>query len=181
MKKKPFILWLMGPTSAGKTTIGREVVKKFRSFNIPVIQFDGDETRSLFGKALTFSPEDRLQNVSACVYLANKASEAGLHVVVSALTAHQDARDYVAKTVNNLFIVYLRCPLDVCIERDSRGLYRGVREGKIDPKSLIGLEKPYPNVSNADMTINTDQHTPEEIVSIIIECLIEEGYDIGMV
>ena len=69
--------------------------------------------------------------------------------------------------------------MEICIERDSRGLYRGVKEGKVDPKTLIGLEKPYPNVSNADITINTDQHTPEESVSIIVEWLIKAGYDVG--
>ena len=179
MKNNRFVLWLMGPTSAGKTTIGREVIKKFRSSKIPIIHYDGDETRSIFGKAFSFSSEDRLQNVSACVYLANKASEAGLHVVVSALTANQNARTYVEKSLNNLVLVYLKCPLEVCIERDSRGLYRDVKEGKIDPKTLIGFEKPYPDVSNPNLSIDTSQHTIEASVSIIEEWLKKTGYNVG--
>ena len=178
MNNNSFVLWLMGPTSAGKTTIGRAVKKKFRTSKVPIIHFDGDETRALFGKSLSFSPEDRLRNVSACVYLANKSLDAGLRVVVSALTANEDARTYVLKTVNNLVLVYLKCPLEVCIERDSRGLYRDVKEGKIDPKTLIGYEKPYPNVYNPNLTINTSQHTIDESVNILEEWLTKNGYNV---
>ena len=102
MNNTPFILWLMGPTSAGKTTIGRLFVDHIRKAGTSAIHYDGNEIRDFFGPSLGFQPEDRLRAVSTCAYLANKSAEAGLNVVVSALTANNDARRYVRKNVHNL-------------------------------------------------------------------------------
>ncbi len=168
----------MGPTSAGKTTIGKLFVEDMRAADIPSIHYDGDEIRSFFGDALGFRPKDRLRAVSTCAHLAITAAEAGLNVVVSALTANDDARDYIKENVPNLVLTYLKCPIDVCIERDSRGLYRKVREGKIDPKTLIGLDKPYVMPDDPEITIDTSKHKPEESILVMKKWLTEAGYDL---
>ena len=178
MRKNPFVLWLMGPTSAGKTSIGRLFVEDMRTAQIPAIHYDGDEIRSFFGKTLGFEAQDRLRAVSICAHLANKASDAGLNSVVSALTANDDARDYISNNVSNIILIYLKCPIEICIKRDSRGLYQGVKEGKIDPKTVIGLDEPYPPPSNPDLIIATNENTPEESVVIIKNYLITMGYNI---
>ena len=82
MKNKKFVFWILGPTSSGKTTIGKMLVEEMRITNIPAIHYDGDEIRSFFGKILGFEAQDRLRAVSICAHLANKASDAGLNVVV---------------------------------------------------------------------------------------------------
>ncbi len=178
MSKKPFVIWLMGPTSAGKTTIGKLFVEDMRAADISSIHYDGDEIRSFFGDALGFRPEDRLRAVSTCAHLAITAAEAGLNVVVSALTANDDARNYIKENVPNLVVAYLKCPIDVCIERDSRGLYRKAREGKIDPKTLIGLDKPYAMPDDPEITIDTSKHNPEESILAMKKWLTEAGYDL---
>ena len=114
----------------------------------------------------------------SCGYLANKASDTGLNVVVSALTANDDARDYISDNVSNIILISLECPIEICIKRDSRGLYQGVKEGKIDPKTVIGLDEPYPPPSNPDLIIATNENTPEESVVIIKNYLIRMGYNI---
>ena len=178
MNNSPFVLWLMGPTSAGKTTTGRLFVDDMRAANIPAIHYDGDEIRSFFGETLGFRPEDRLRAVSTCAYLASKASDAGLNVVVSALTANDDARAYVKENIPNLMLAYLTCPLDVCIQRDSRGLYLKAREGRVDPKTIIGLDSPYPAPDNPDIVIDTSKHDPGESIAILNKKLAEAGYDL---
>ena len=80
------------------------------------------------------------------------------NAVVSALTANEDARDYISENVSNIILIYLKCPIEICIKRDSRGLYQGVKEGKIDPKTLIGLEEPYPPPLNPDLIISTNEN-----------------------
>ena len=100
-----------------------------------------------------------MRAVSICSHLANKASDAGLNVVVSALTANDDARDYISKNVRNIILISLACPIEVCIKRDARGLYRGAQEGKVDPKTIIGLEEPYPPPSNPNLVIATNEYT----------------------
>ena len=173
MRNKNFIFWILGPTSAGKTTIGKMLVEEMRATKMPAIHYDGDEIRSFFGKTLGFKSSDRLRAVSICAHLANKAFDAGLNVVVSALTANDDARDYIFKNVSNIILIYLKCPIEICIERDSRGLYRGVKEGKIDPKTIIGLDEPYQPPSNPDLIIPTNENTPEECVLIVKKWLSE--------
>src|SRR5512147_3083205 len=101
------VLWLLGPTSAGKTTLGTRVVAELRNEGIPAILFDGDEVRALFGSGHGFDADSRLRVVSVLVHLANKAADAGLHVVVAALTAGQDAREYIRANVRNLTVGYV--------------------------------------------------------------------------
>ena len=178
MIDKNFVFWILGPTSSGKTTIGKMLVKEMRAESIPAIHYDGDEIRSFFGKTLGFEARDRLRAVSICAHLANKASDAGLNVVVSALTANDDARDYISGNVSNIILIYLKCPIEICIERDSRGLYQGVKEGKIDPKTVIGLDESYPPPSNPDLIIATNENTPEECIKIVKKGLTRMGYNI---
>lgn len=178
MNESPFILWLMGPTSAGKTTIGRLFVAHIRNAGTPAIHFDGNEVRHFFGSALGFQPEDRLRAVSTCAYLANKSAEAGLNVVVSALTANEDARKYVRENVRNLTLAYLQCPKEVCIERDSHGLYKKARKGEVDPDTVIGLDRPYVSPRSPDIILETDKLSPQESILKLKNWLLDAGYDL---
>jgi adenylylsulfate kinase len=92
----PFILWLLGPTSAGKTTLAKHFTGEWRKRNQSIIHFDGDEIRNLFGNDFGFRPEDRLKVVSTLIHLAKKSSEAGMSAVISALTASGEARELVS-------------------------------------------------------------------------------------
>jgi adenylylsulfate kinase len=160
-------IWILGPTSSGKTTIGMALVDSLRKDHFHTIHYDGDEIRGFFGPDLGFKKENRLKVVSAIVHLANKAAAARVTPVVSALTANVDAREYVRATSTNLFVVSLSCPLEVCITRDSRGLYKKAINGEIDPKTLIGFETPYPAIDAPDLLIDTSVMAPTESVAAI--------------
>jgi adenylyl-sulfate kinase len=164
MENKISIYWVMGPTSSGKTTIGTAFSIYLRENNVPSIHLDGDEVRQILGSSLGFSPEDRFRNVSLYVHLANKCLDAGLMVVVSALTAYQQARKFVYENTKNLELIFLDCPLDVCIERDSRGLYKKAERGEIKRDSIIGLTKPYIPPENPAVTLETEKLSIEESV-----------------
>lgn len=176
MNNNTFILWLMGPTSAGKTTIGRLFVDNVRSLDVPAIHYDGNEVRAFFAPKMGFRPEDRLRAVSACVHLANKAFDAGLNVVVSALTANEDARQFVRTNVRNLVLAYLRCPMEVCFKRDSLGLYRKARNGEIDPNMITGMLAPYAPPSDPDIILDTDKLSPEQSIESLKAHLDRAGY-----
>ena len=169
----------MGPTSSGKSTIAQLLADTLRCDDVPAIHFDGNVVRSFFGPNLGFTREDRLRGATTCVRLANMVADAGLNVVVSALTANNDARDFVNKNIPNLTLVYLDCPIEICIERDSLGLYRKAKTGEIDPKTLIGLTEPYPPPPNPDITLRTDKLSPEESVARLRSWLTDAGYDVG--
>ncbi len=165
------IIWIMGPTSSGKTTLAAGLLKKIRGARIKSIAFDGDEVRNFFGKDLGFEPADRLRVVSTIVHLANKAREAGLVVIVSALTANEDARDYILEKLNEHLIVYVDCSIKACAERDPKGLYALAENGEID--SLIGFNNNYVPPVNPDIVIETESETSAESINCLIEYLKE--------
>ena len=92
----------MGPTSSGKTTLARLFYQRLLFASDFTLHFDGDEVRDTFGSNLGFSKKDRLLVVKTLVYASNKGLEAGANVVVSALTAFEDARLYIKKNVHKL-------------------------------------------------------------------------------
>jgi len=155
------VLWLLGPTSAGKTTLATRIVADLRGRGIPAIHFDGDEVRDFFGGSLGFGPDSRLRVVSVLVRLANKAADAGLNVVVSALTASEDARDHVRAHVRNLTVGYVACSIPTCARRDPKGLYRKAINGEID--TLIGFNSEYRPPQNQDLILDTEAHSVDEL------------------
>jgi len=169
-----FVLWLLGPTSAGKTTIATELSMSLRMKNIPVIHYDGDEVRNFFGDCLGFSAEERLRVVNTIVYLATKSVDAGLNVVVSALTANQNARKLVRDSFKQLVVGYVKCSIEECIQRDPKGLYGKAEKGEID--TVIGYNDEYSVPKDADIVLNTELFTSKEITFQLETFLIKNGF-----
>jgi adenylylsulfate kinase-like enzyme len=160
------VLWLLGPTSAGKTTLATRVVADLQKEAIPAILFDGDEVRDFFGADFGFGAENRLRVVSILVHLANKAADAGFHVVVAALTAGQDAREHVRAHVRNLTIGYVACSAQTCARKDPKGLYRKAMRGEID--TLIGYNSAYQPPDRPDLVLDTESHSLDELAARIV-------------
>jgi adenylylsulfate kinase-like enzyme len=160
------VLWLMGPTSAGKSTLAGRAVAELRLLGVPIIGYDGDEIRDMFGSDLAFAPGDRLRVVAALACLANKAAHAGLHVIVSALTAGQDARDYIRGHIDELMIGYVACSIETCARRDPKGLYERAKRGEID--TLVGYNSEYRPPADPDLVLDTERHAIEELVRRIV-------------
>jgi adenylylsulfate kinase len=166
------VLWLLGPTSAGKTTLATRVVAHLRQNGMPVIFYDGDEVRAFFGSDFGFSATERFRVVSVLAHLANKAAEAGLHVVVAAVTAGQDARDYIRENVRNLKIGYISCSIETCARRDPKGLYRKAISGEID--TLIGYNGEYRPPDSPDLILDTDLYSVDELASQIVPLYLKK-------
>ena len=165
----PFALWLMGPTSSGKTTLAELLVKRLVGDGITVINFDGDEVRNFFGDGLGFAPCDRKRVVSTLVHLTNKATTSGINVIVSALTANEDARELVREMVPGLILGYVKCPIEICAKRDPKGLYAQAKNSEID--TLIGINSEYLPPKNPDVIIDTNALSSLQAIDYIIEFL----------
>jgi adenylylsulfate kinase len=167
------VLWLLGPTSAGKTTLATRILADLRERGVPAIHLDGDEVRDFFGDGLGFGPDSRLRVVSVLVHLANKAADAGLNVVVSALTASEDARAHVRTHVSNLTVGYVACSIPTCAKRDPKGLYEKAIKGEIS--YFTGITSPYEEPSDPELVLETDWDTEEVLVERVIEALQQDG------
>jgi len=175
-KKEKHIFWLMGPTSSGKTTLAKLLHSRLLNANNFALHYDGDEVRDTFGSNLGFSNKDRLLVVKTLVYVSNKGLLAGANVVVSALTAFNDARFYVKQNVHRLIIVYLRCSISECTRRDPKGLYAKENRGQIN--TLIGANSPYHEPKCPDIMLNTEKSTPKESLKELISKLSKIGVKI---
>jgi len=150
----------MGPTSSGKSTIAEHFVGVLKENNISILHYDGDEIRDIFGENFGFSEDNRGQVVETLAHLARKANDAGINAVVSALTAHQSARDLIKRIIPNLLVGYVECSIDICSARDPKGLYARAKKGEID--TLIGYNSEYIPPTDPDIVINTEKLTVEE-------------------
>ena len=164
-----FALWLMGPTSSGKSTLAKLLQARLIENGISAVNYDGDEVRDFFGESLDFAPADRLRVVSTLAHLTNKATAAGVNVIVSALTANEDARQLVQDTISNLIVGYVKCSIETCAARDPKGLYAQAQSGEID--TLIGVNSEYLPPENPDITLETEARSPEQVVDEIVEYL----------
>ena len=164
------VVWLMGPTSAGKTTLASALSDRLRTqWDLPVVHWDGDQVREMLGETLDFSPQSRLHVVRTLAVLAFSTSQAGVLTVVSALTAHDDARRLIRKRLPRLLIVFVKCPVETCMERDPKGLYRQAAAGKID--TLIGYNSNYTPPPTPDLELDTSSETVEVCVQRLADFL----------
>ena len=167
------VIWIMGPTSSGKSTLATALVERLGRSRIPVIHYDGDEFRDLFGPGLAFGPEHRLLVVQALVHHAAKAAALGHNVVVSALTANEEARAFVCEKLANLTVVYLDCPIEVCAGRDPKGLYAKAAKGEID--TLPGISTPYRPPQRQDIALDTAGKTVDVCLEELAARLLAEN------
>ncbi len=164
------VVWLMGPTAAGKTTLASTLGERLRAqWNMPVVHWDGDQVRGMLGDTLDFSPQSRLHVVRTLAALASSTSQAGVLTIVSALTAHDDARRLIRERLPRLLIVFVRCPVETCMERDPNGLYRQAAAGDID--TLIGYNSHYTPPRTPDLELDTSSESIDACVQRLIDFL----------
>ena len=156
----------MGPTSSGKTTLARLFHQRLLSTSDFNLHFDGDEVRDTFGNNFGFTNNDRMMVVKTLVYVSNKGYTAGANVVVSALTAFNDARLYIKGNLKNSIVIYLRCSLSECIKRDPKGLYAKEKLGEIN--TLVGVNTTYNEPECPDIILNTEGSTPKDSLQELI-------------
>jgi adenylylsulfate kinase len=170
-----FTLWFTGLSGAGKTTIAEIVERELRLRHGKIEVLDGDIVRTNLSKGLTFSREDRDTNVLRIGFVAELLSRNGVGVIVSAISPFKEVRDAVRRSVGEDFIeVYVDAPLEVCAERDVKGLYKKAFAGEIE--HFTGVSDPYEPPSSPELHIKTDEEEPHESARRVVLRLEELGY-----
>jgi adenylylsulfate kinase len=170
-----FTLWFTGLSGAGKTTISEIVEHELRERFGKVEVLDGDIVRTNLSKGLGFSREDRDTNILRIGFVAELLTRNGVGVIVSAISPFKEARDQVRRNIGEDFIeVYVDAPLEVCAERDVKGLYKKAFAGEIE--QFTGVSDPYEPPAAPDLVLKTDEETPEESAKKVIERLEFYGY-----
>ncbi|MBD2016710.1 adenylyl-sulfate kinase [Microcoleus sp. FACHB-53] len=167
-------VWFTGLSGAGKTTISRAVGNRLKSYGQKLEILDGDVVRLNLCKGLGFSKEDRDENIRRVGFVAGLLTRNQVTVLVSAISPYREIRQEVRERIGNFVEVYVNAPLQVCEQRDVKGLYKKARAGEI--KNFTGIDDPYEPPFNPDVECRTDLETVEESVSKVLAKLRELGY-----
>ncbi|WP_405456300.1 MULTISPECIES: adenylyl-sulfate kinase [unclassified Streptomyces] len=170
-------VWLTGLPSAGKTTIAYELAGRLKSDGHRVEVLDGDEIREFLSAGLGFSREDRHTNVQRIGFVAELLAANGVKVLVPVIAPYADSRDAVRKRHHSEGTPYLEVhvatPVEVCSERDVKGLYAKQAAGEIS--GLTGVDDPYEAPEAPDLRIESHQQTVQESASVLHALLTERG------
>lgn len=152
-------VWFTGLSGSGKTTISRAVETKLAQHGDRVELLDGDLVRQTLTKDLGFSRADREENIRRIGFVANLLTRNGVIVLVSAISPYRVVRQEVRQAIGSFIEVYVNAPLEVCEQRDVKGLYRRARAGEI--KQFTGIDDPYEPPLVPEITCYTAEETVE--------------------
>jgi adenylylsulfate kinase len=174
MKNVGFTIWLTGLSGAGKSTLSEVIELRLRERGRNVEVLDGDIVRTHLSKGLGFSKEDRDTNIKRIAFVCGLLTRNGVACVSAAISPYRETRDWARAHIGNFVEVYVKCPIEVCRQRDVKGLYKLADEGKI--KGFTGVDDPYEEPLHPELIVETDRETVEESVARIFARLEELGY-----
>ena len=165
------VIWFTGLSGSGKTTIAHKVEEILEDAGVPIEILDGDVVRENLSKGLGFSKEDRDTNIRRIAFVAHLLQRNGTFVITAAISPYRDIRDEARAMIKDFVEVYADAPLDVCEERDPKGLYKKARAGEI--KGFTGIDDPYEAPENPEVVCNTGDESVEESAQKVIDKLVE--------
>ncbi len=168
-------IWFTGLSGSGKSTTAEHLTTLLLEHGRQVTVLDGDIVRTHLSKGLGFSKEDRDTNIRRIGFVASEIVRHGGIVICAAISPYRATRNDVRNLVGEGFMeVYVDTPLEVCEERDTKGLYAKARRGEI--KGFTGIDDPYEPPVNPELTLTTTDNTPEQNAQLILEYLVEHGF-----
>jgi len=167
------VIWMTGLSGSGKSTIAKEVERKLFSKDFNVFILDGDNLRMGLNRGLSFSPEDRTENIRRTAEVAKLFTDAGFIVIVSLISPYRSERKKARDIRPEYFReIYVKSSLEECIKRDVKGLYAKAIRSEI--KDFTGISSPYEEPLSPDLTLDTELEEIEESVLKLESFIIEE-------
>jgi adenylylsulfate kinase len=176
LNQKGATIWLTGLSGSGKSTIAVELEHVLIENKHHACILDGDNIRHGLNKNLGFSPEDRTENIRRIGEVAKLFTDANIITIAAFISPYRADRDGVRKLLNDgeFIEVYVECPVEVCEERDTKGLYKKARAGEV--KDFTGISAPYEEPHNPELTIDSSNLSVEESTRAILNYLVEKKY-----
>lgn len=174
--KQGFCIWFTGLSGSGKSTTAEVLTSLLLERGKQITVLDGDVVRTHLSKGLGFSPEDRDVNILRIGFVAGEIARHGGAVICAAISPYRSTRNEARKMVGEeRFIeVFVNTPIDVCEQRDVKGLYARARRGQIT--GFTGVDDPYEEPVNPELTLHTVETSPEENARIILQYLEDRGF-----
>ncbi len=169
-----FVVWLTGLSGAGKSTIADALAPELLAAGKRVEVLDGDIVRTHLSKGLGFSREDRDLNIARIAFVAHLLARNGVAVIVSAISPYRSTREAARATIGDFVEVHVAPPLEECVRRDTKGLYKKALAGDI--QQFTGVSDPYEPPDAAEITLDTSTIDVRVAVQRVKARLDELGY-----
>ena len=175
LKQKGCVIWFTGLSGSGKSTVANQVAAHLHQSGRITYVLDGDNIRHGLNKNLGFSPEDRQENIRRIGEVAKLFADAGLITTTAFISPYRQDRDAVRDIMSSdRFIeVFVDCPLEICENRDPKGLYKKARAGEL--KGFTGIDAPYEAPQNPELIVNTNELDVAGCTEQVIAYLMEHG------
>lgn len=162
------VVWFTGLHGAGKTTIANGLAANLRKKGVPLILLDGDSLRKSISSDLGYTLKERNKHMKRVADLCKIISDNFVISIACVASPTQESRDYARSKLRNMFLVYVKCPLEVCEKRDVKGHYRKARSGG-KFRDFVGVDLGFEEPKNPDIVLNTDKESVEESVNRLLE------------
>ncbi|HTQ42190.1 MAG TPA: adenylyl-sulfate kinase [Polyangiaceae bacterium] len=173
-KKEGVVIWFTGLSGAGKSTLAEAIAPKLKGHGKRVEILDGDVVRTNLSKGLGFSREDRDTNIARIAFVAHLLARNGVVVITAAISPFRETRDKARELIGDFVEVHVAPPLEECIRRDVKGLYKKAIAGEV--KQFTGISDPYEEPLSPELKIDTSVVTVDEGAARILSKLRELGY-----
>ena len=171
MEQKGFCLWFTGLPCSGKTTVADAVAEILKDRNLNVERLDGDIVRKSLTRDLGFSKKDRDLNIERITFVSKLLSRNNVATLTTFVSPYIAARDNARSECTNFVEVFVDCPVEVCEQRDVKGMYKKARQGII--KDFTGVDDPFEAPPNPELVLKTHEETLEESAMIVLKKLVE--------
>jgi len=168
--KGAFCVWLMGLSASGKTTLAQMLARALAQRGFKVEVLDGDIVRTTLSQGLGFTPADRMTNLRRIAGMAHHLVRQQVVTIVAAICPYHAIREEVRATIGDYVEVYLNCPLEVCIRRDPKGLYRQALAGEI--QHFTGIDDAFEPPARPEIEVTTHTEDPEASLARILGGLV---------
>jgi adenylyl-sulfate kinase len=173
-KKDGVVLWFTGLSGAGKSTLAEALTPKLRAHGKKIEILDGDVVRTHLSKGLGFSREDRDTNIARIAFVAHLLARNGVVVIVAAISPFRQTRENARELIKDFIEIHVAPPLEECIKRDVKGLYKKAIAGEI--QQFTGISDPYEEPLSPELTIDTSVVSVEDGAARILAKMRELGY-----
>jgi adenylylsulfate kinase len=168
LRQKGIVLWMVGLSGSGKSTIASALESELHSRGILTNLLDGDNLRTGVNNNLSFSDEDRTENVRRASEVSKLFKDCGLVTICSLISPTEQIREQAKEIIgDNFYVVYVNASFETCAKRDVKGLYKKAMAGEI--KNFTGLDAPFEAPKEAFVEIKTEELTLEESTTYLLK------------
>jgi adenylylsulfate kinase len=169
-----FAVWITGLPASGKSTVAFAVAKQLENLKIDVAILESDALRKMFSANPQYVEEERDYFYGSLAFIGRVLTEHGISVIFDATANRRSYRDRARQQIPQFIEVFVDCPLEICIRRDPKGIYRKAQQG--EALHVPGLQTRYEPPVNPAVVVNGDRDDPEDAARRIVELLFSKGY-----